>query len=107
MMLRVALITCALSASFSVLAAEMPEPKVDGDAAVMTEKQQVIQAFKHTCEERALEQCGCTAESLVPALSDAEVTVISSKLQSGEFTTENLIPRNQVAFNRAQNKCKP
>ena len=79
--------------------------KPEEQTAPISEKQQVVQAFEQSCRTEQLANCGCIAESLVPILSDAKVSLLQSQFQSGNLNNKNLIPRNQVMFNRAQSKC--
>lgn len=89
--------------SFTLSAAEKGIP-VEEDIQ-LSDKQLVISEFEQSCESNEIENCGCIAESLIPLISDSEATVISSRLKSGELTHENLIPRNRVKFNRAEQIC--
>jgi hypothetical protein len=104
-MLKVTLGLLLVGASLSTYAAENEAPEPPQEVMKLSPKQQVIKAFEQSCELREEAQCGCIAETMVPALSDSKVTVILSQLDSGEVTHKNLIPRNQVEYNRAQKKC--
>lgn len=102
-MYKLLLTTLIITVSFSLTAADKGIPVKAGTQ--LSDKQVVINEFEQSCELSELANCGCIAESLIPLISDAEATVISARLKSGELSHENLIPRNRVKFNRAQQIC--
>lgn len=99
-LLGVLIIGCALSAQASEERAKPVE-----QAAPVSDKKQIVQAFEQSCRIQELSQCGCISESLVPMLSDSKVSLIVAQLKSGALNHKNLIARNQVLFNKAQGKC--
>ncbi|RDX37117.1 hypothetical protein DZA50_02715 [Kangiella sp. HD9-110m-PIT-SAG07] len=93
-----------LSLSLSAQASEEMQ-KPQEQVAPLSDKQQVVQAFEQSCRAEQLANCACISESLVPMLSSAKVSLVQSQLESGGLNNKNLIARNQVVFNKAQNKC--
>ena len=104
MMFKSMLGALVLSLSLSAQASQEVQKPAE-QVAPVSDKQQVVQAFEQSCRAKELTNCACISESLVPMLSNAKVALVQSQLQSGELTQKNLIPRNQVEFNRAQSKC--
>lgn len=104
MTLKTILGVLIIGCSLTVQAADKTE-KPQEQVAPISDKQQVVLAFEESCRTEQLANCGCISESLVPMLSDAKVSLVKAQLDSGQLNGKNLIARNQVIFNRAQNKC--
>ncbi|MBV34434.1 MAG: hypothetical protein CMP47_09820 [Rickettsiales bacterium] len=102
-MYKILLTMVILAVSFTLVAEEKGVPVQQGSQ--LSDKHVVISEVEKSCELNGLANCGCIAESMIPLITDAEASVISSRLKSGELSHENLIPRNRVKFNRAQQIC--